>query len=246
MAGILKKLLTQVVNWAMNKRVKDYSNPAGHRNRLRERFLKAGRNSLADYELLELLLTYTIPRKNTKPIAKALLHQFGSIINIFQQSDERLMTIEGIGPQTATFLRVIHSFVTRCMETEVEQQPSISGPEDIFAFVRLHLGPRNKECLYALYLNTGQRVVYHTAIVEGTIDRAPLYPREILKPAIANDATSIILVHNHPEGQPVPSEQDLEMTRKLEDIAAPFGIKLLEHMIVTRLQAYSIKTGKLL
>jgi DNA repair protein RadC len=230
----------------MNKQPEQYTSPTGHRKRLRERFLSAGRGALADYELLELLLTYSIPRKNTKPVAKALLHQFGSIVNIFQQSDERLMTIEGIGPQTATFLKVIHSFVTRCMETELEQQPSISGPKDIFAFVRLHLGSRNKECLYALYLNKAQRVVYHTEIVEGTIDRAPLYPREILKPALTNNATGIILVHNHPEGQPVPSDQDFEMTRKLEDIAAPFGIKLLEHMIVTRLQAYSIKTGKLL
>ena len=230
----------------MKKQVEQYTSPAGHRKRLRERFFAAGRGALADYELLELLLTYSIPRKNTKPIAKALLHQFGSIINIFQQSDERLMTIKGIGPQTAAFLRVIHSFVTRCMETEVEQQPSISGPDDIFAFVRLHLGPRNKECLYALYLNKAHRVVHQTEIVEGTIDRAPLYPREVLKPALVHNATGIILVHNHPEGQPVPSDQDLEMTRKIEDIADPFGIKLLEHMIVTRLQAYSIKTGKLL
>jgi DNA repair protein RadC len=132
------------------------------------------------------------------------------------------------------------------METAVEHQESISGPEDIFAFVRLHLGPRTKESVYALYLNDARRVIYHAEVAAGTVDRAPVYPREVLKPALIHNATGLVLVHNHPEGLPVPSDHDLEMTRNLENIAASLGIKLLDHLIVNRLQAYSIRTGKLL
>lgn len=224
----------------------DYRKMIGHRTRLRERFLKAGRKALADYELLELLLTYSIPRVDTKQIAKALLDEFGNFINLLQQPQKRLNEINGIGPKTATFLKVVHSCLTRCMEAQVEDQASISGPEDIFAFVRLHLGERSREYIYALYLDEGRRIVHHSEVSAGTVNRSPLYPREILKPALMHDATGIILVHNHPEGQPVPSDADLNMTKKVEELAASFSIKLLDHIIVTKLQAFSIKTGKLL
>ncbi len=224
---------------------KKYS-PAGHRRRLKERFLKAGRKALADYELLELLLTYTIPRRDTKPIAKALLKRFGSILSVLQQSDGQVTEIKGIGPETITFLHVIRACLTRSLETAVEHQQSISGPEDIFAFVRLHLGPRATECIYGLYLDDARRIIHHQELATGTVDRSPLYPREVLKPALVHNATALVLVHNHPDGQPVPSENDLQMTTRLEDLATQFGVNLLDHLIVTRLQAYSIKTGKLL
>jgi DNA repair protein RadC len=223
---------------------KDYG-PAGHRKRLRDRFSKSGRGALADYELLELLLTYSIPRIDTKPTAKALLHRFGSFIGVLQQPTHRLMEVRGIGPQSAVFLKVIHAALTRCMESSVEDRPSISGPEDIFAFVRLHLGPRTNECVYALYLDDASRIIYHAEIAAGTVNRATIYPREVFKPALAHNATGVVLVHNHPEGQPVPSENDLEMTKMLEEVAAPLGVKLIDHMIVTRMKAYSLKTGKL-
>jgi DNA repair protein RadC len=226
----------------INKRI----GPTGHRQRLRDRFLKAGRSALADYELLELLLTYAIPRMDTKPIAKTCLHNFGSILSTLQQPDERLLEIQGIGPNVATYLKAIHACLTRCMEAAVEDLPSISGPEEVFAFIRLHLGPSAIECIYALYLNEARRIVHHEQVGMGTVDRAALYPREILKPALIHNATGMILVHNHPEGEPVPSDQDLELTENLEDISAPLGIELLDHLIVTSLQAYSIKTGKLL
>jgi len=132
------------------------------------------------------------------------------------------------------------------MEVQVENQRSISSPEDLFAFVRMHLGPRTVECIYALYLNQAQRIVHQTEVAAGTVNRTPFYPRELLKPALIYNATGMILVHNHPEGHPVPSDLDLEMTKKLEDLAALFDIKLLDHLIVTQEQAYSIKTGKLL
>jgi DNA repair protein RadC len=230
----------------MRKSVNRDESPEGHRQRLRERFQKAGRHALADYELLELLLTYAIPRRNTKAIAKALLGQFDTLLGVFQQPRPRLMEVDRIGPQTAIFLEVIHACLTRCTEAAVDDGASVSGPEDIFAFIRLHLGPRTRECIYALYLDDARRVRHHIEVAAGTVDQVPLYPREVLAPALIHGATGLILVHNHPEGRPVPSEQDLEMTRNIEAAAASLGIELLDHLIVTRLQAYSVKTGKLL
>jgi DNA repair protein RadC len=230
----------------MESSLERYSDPAGHRKRLRARFMKAGRPALADYELLELLLTYVLPRVNIKPIAKALLHRFGSILDVFQQPNERLIEIKGVGQTTLTFIRVVQACLSRCMEMGVEQQKSISGPEDIFAFVRMHLGSRPNESIYALYLNEARQIVYHIEVATGTVNRVPFYPREVLKPALIHNATGIIIIHNHPEGQPVPSEHDLELTKILEDVAAPLGVKLIDHMVVTRKQAYSLKTGKLL
>ena len=236
----------QLFDFTMRQSSKTNFGPLGHRQRLRERFLNAGRNALADYELLELLLSYSIPRRDTKPMAKALLQKFESLFNVFQQSHEQLMGIKGIGLQTATFLQVVQACLTRSMETEVEQQTAIAGPDDIFTFIRLQLGRRFQECLYVFYLNEARHIVHHEEVATGTVDRAPVYPREIMKPALMYNATAIILVHNHPDGQPVPSEKDFQMTKRIKEIAEPLGIKLIDHMIVTKLQAYSIKTGKLL
>lgn len=201
---------------------------------------------MADYELLELLLTYVIPRIDTKPLAKALLHKFGSLLAILQQPHERLVKVDGIGEKSALFLKLIHAFLTRCTESAVEDNAPISGPEDIFAYIRFHLGALPRECLYALYLDNANRVLHHAEVSAGTIDRTAFYPREVLKPALAYNASGLILVHNHPDGLPAPSEQDLELTQKIEALANELDVCLLDHLIVTRVQAYSIKTGKLL
>lgn len=201
---------------------------------------------MADYELLELLLTYVIPRIDTKPLAKSLLHRFGTLLAVLQQPHERLCKVDGIGPKSALLLKVVHAFLTRSMESAVEKYESISGPEDIFAFVRLHLGSRSRECVYALYLNNAKQVVHHCEVASGSIDRTAIFPREILKPAFMVDAVGFVLVHNHPDGLPVPSEEDHQLTEKIESLANSFDIRLIDHMIVTRTQAYSLKTGKLL
>lgn len=218
----------------------------GHRGRLRERLLKAGRQGFADYELLELLLTYAIPRRDTKPIAKSLLKQFGSFAAVFDQPRERLQEVEGVGPQTTTFLFVIREFMVRYLEQEVEYAKAISSPEDIAEFVRTHLGTAQRECLMILYLNDANRLAHHVIVSEGTVDRAPFYPREILKTAFLRDATGLIMVHNHPSGDPIPSENDHKITRQLEKLASEFNIKVHDHLLVTPHKAFSLKTGRLL
>ena len=218
----------------------------GHRGRLRERLLKAGRQGFADYELLELLLTYAIPRKDTKSIAKRLLKRFGSFAAVFDQPKERLQEIEGVGPQTFTFLFAIREFMVRYLEQEVEYAKAISSPEDIAEFVRTHLGATPRECLMILYLNDANRLAHHVIVSEGTVDRAPFYPREILKTAFLRDSTSLIMVHNHPSGDPIPSENDHRITSRLEKLAAEFEIEVHDHLIVTPHKAFSLKTGRLL
>jgi DNA repair protein RadC len=230
----------------MKKQVAEDNDKTDHRYRLRERYRNAGRKSLADYELIELLLTYAIPRVDTKPAAKSLLKQFKTIFNVLQQPPERLMETKGIGPETATYISLIQACLTRAMEKTVDNAEMVSGPDDIFTFVRMHLGPASIECLHVLYLDDARHVVHHQEVATGTVDRLSIYPREVLKPALIHNATGLILVHNHPDGQPVPSENDLELTTKIENLSAMFDIKLLDHLVVTKLQAYSIKTGKLL
>jgi len=218
----------------------------GHRGRLRARLLKAGREAFADYELLELLLTYAIPRKDTKALAKGLVVRFGSFAAVLDQPRERLLEVEGIGPQTVTFLLAIRSAMARYFEQGVEQAETISSPEAVAEFVRMHVGANQRECLTILCLNDANRLVHHVTVIEGTVDRAPFYPREILKAALLHNATGLIIVHNHPSGDPVPSENDHNITHKLRDLAAEFSIRVHDHLIVTPRNAFSLTTGKLL
>jgi len=218
----------------------------GHRKRLRQRFLQGGRHAFPDYEFLELLLTYVIPRRDTKPIAKDLLRRYRSFNSVLRQPKDRLEAIEGVGEQASTFIQVIRACIERHLEQRVERRKSLSSPQEVMQFARALLGGKQRECLMALYLSDGNRLLHYAIITEGTVNRTAFYPREVLRQGLINNATGVIIVHNHPEGEAVPSDHDLEMTRKLEEIAAPLGIKLHDHIIVTPTQAYGIKTGQLL
>jgi DNA repair protein RadC len=218
----------------------------GHRSRLRERFNKAGRQSLADYEMLEMLLTYPILRKDTKKLAKDLILRFGSFAAVFDQPRKRLLEIKGIGSETATFLLAVRASMVRYFEQNAESADTISTPEDIAKFVKLHIGANQRECLLLLYLNDANKLIHNAIVIEGTVDRAPFYPREIMKSVLDHNATKIIMVHNHPSGEPTPSENDHRITAQLEKIAAEFSIKLLDHLIATPRQVFSLKTGTLL
>jgi len=220
--------------------------PAGHRERLRQRFKKGGRYALADYELLELLLTYVIPRRDTKPLAKGLLRRHRSFNSVLNQPKEKLEAVDGVGDKASTLILLIRSCIERYLEQGVERRKRISSPQEVIHFLRARVGAQQRECLMALYLNDSNRLRHHAIVTEGTVNRTAFYPREIIRQGLSCNATGLIIVHNHPEGQAIPSDQDLEMTRKLEEAAAPLGLRLLDHIIVTRLEAYSIKKGELL
>lgn len=218
---------------------------SGHRQRLRERFANSGDKALADYEFLELLLSFSIPRKDTKPIAKALVKEFGSFAAVLDQPVERLISIPGMGKQSAVYLAAIRSALHKYLEEQVENRPTISKPEDIAHFVRMHIGASDRECLMLICLNDGNKLVHHEIVIEGSVRRAPFYPRDILKIAILHNATSVIIAHNHPGGEAIPSDADHAMTSKLEALAGELDIRLVDHLITTPNQTYSLKTGRL-
>ena len=224
--------------------VKDHR--IGHRSRLRERFRKAGREALADYELLELLLTFAIPRKDTKPAAKMLIEKFGSFAAVMDQPRERLIQVEGIGDQTSVFLSTVRASLARYLEQKVEKARTIAKPEDVAEFLRIQLGANQRECLMILCLNDANRLVHHDTVIEGTVNKAPFYPREIIKTALMYNATGLIMVHNHPSGDPTPSENDHRITGMMEELVEEFNIKFHDHLIVTPRNAFSLKTGQLL
>jgi len=227
-------------------KLSDYQSGQGHRHRLRQRFLKGGRSALADYELLELLLSYAIPRKDTKPIAKNLMTSFGDFASVFDQPTKKLRQIPGIGPSTASFLQAVKSTLIRYLERQAEEAETISSPENVVTYVRSAIGANQRECLMLLCLNAANRLVHHEVLPEGTVDQAPVYPREILKTALLHNATALILVHNHPSGRAVPSQQDHTMTQKITALASEFNITVHDHLIVCPTQTYSIKTQRLL
>ncbi|MHB8766869.1 MAG: JAB domain-containing protein, partial [Deferrisomatales bacterium] len=163
----------------------------GHRDRLRRRLLKAGRAAFEDYELLELLLAYAIPRIDVKPLAKRLIERFGSFAAVLDQPRERLLEVDGVGPQAATLLLAVRAAMVRYYEQGAEGARRIAGPEDVAAFVRGELGAEPRECVMVLCLNDGGRLVHHAVVIEGTVDRAPFYPREILKAALLHGATAL-------------------------------------------------------
>ena len=216
----------------------------GHRTRLRERFLAGGPGALADYELLELLLQFAVPRKDTKPTARELLRRRGTLAGVFLQPRGETTDIPGLGPASRLLLALVRAVMTRALAVELQSGCRISAPEDVADFVRLELGPQPRECVLAIFLNAGNELVHHDRLAEGTVNQAPVYPREVARLALLHGATGVILAHNHPGGQCAPSRDDLELTRTLGDALAKLDVRLLDHLIVTSGAVYSITAGR--
>jgi len=218
----------------------------GHRARLRERFRSGGAKALADYELLELLLTFAMPRRDTKPTAKDLLRRFGTFAGVLDQPAEVLAAIPGLGPQSATMMSAVRAAMARYLEEQLDAAPALQTPEDVVAFARVTLGAKQREGVLLLCLNDANRLLHHALVGEGTVNRTAVHAREVLKEALVHNATRLVLIHNHPSGDPTPSDDDHRMTRQIERLAGEFDIALVDHLIVTPRKAFSLKTGKLL
>jgi DNA repair protein RadC len=219
---------------------------AGHRQRLKGRLRKSGRKAFFDHELLELLLCYAIPQKDTKPLAKCLLKRFGTFQAVLDAPYESLEETSGIGEHASTLFGLMRACMSRYLEPSKEASPVITGPEDVAAYVRAEIGGGAKERFMVLCLNAAGRLVHSHVMAEGTVDAAHVYPREVIQEAICHNATALILVHNHPSGTLHASEQDMRLTRQLTEICSHLGISLHDHLIVTREGAYSIKMGSCL
>lgn len=219
---------------------------AGHRARLRERFLKGGADALADYELLELLLFLAHPRADTKPLAKRLIARFGSFAGVLGAEAARIVEVEGAGETTAAALKIARAAAERLAREDAKAESVLSSWRALTDYVRVAMARETREQFRVLFLNRKNVLIADEIQGQGTVDHTPLYPREVVKRALELGATAIILVHNHPSGDATPSKADVEMTREVRDAAQKLGIALHDHIVVAKRGLASFKDMGLL
>jgi DNA repair protein RadC len=219
---------------------------AGHRRRLKSRFASGGPEALPDYELLELILFSAIPRRDTKPLAKRLLAQFGSFSEVVNAPRERLLEVEGTGEAVVTQLKIVRAGAQRLMRVDMASKPILSSSKAVLDYCRATMAFESREQFRILFLDKKNRLIGDEVQQQGTVDHTPVYVREIVKRSLELSACAIILVHNHPSGDPAPSRADMEMTNQIVLIARPFGIAVHDHLVIGRQGHASFKTLKLL
>ena len=206
----------------------------GHRDRPRQRFLDAGDAALPDYELLELLLFRSIPQRDVKPLAKQLIQHFGSFAEVIGAPLTRLREVKGVGESVALDLKIVEAALKRAMKGQVAKKPVLSSWSSVIDYCRLAMAFAEREQFRILFLDKKNALIADEVQQTGTVDHTPVYPREVMRRALELSATALILVHNHPSGDPTPSGADMRMTRELVDIAKPLGIAIHDHIIVGR------------
>ena len=209
---------------------------AGHRKRLREKYLKGGYDSFLDYEKLELLLTYSIVRKDVKPVAKELLEKFESIEGVLKAPSEELLKIDGMGEGSLVFLKLISETSKDIFKSSYSKRDvtTISGTRDLLAFLRNDIGFSPIEEFKVIFLDTANNLLCEETLFRGTIDRSGVYPRNIVEKVIKYGAKSVIFAHNHPSGNLKPSKADIEFTNKISEVLNAIEIRVLDHMIISR------------
>ncbi|SOE08369.1 DNA repair protein RadC [Hoeflea halophila] len=217
----------------------------GHRDRLRQRFREGGDRALADYELLELLLFRLIPRRDTKPIAKALLARFGSLSEVLGAPAKLLTEVKGVGDSVATDLKLVASIAHRMLKGELSGRQVLASWSSVIEYCRAAMAFEPREQFRVLFLDKKNALIADEVQQTGTVDHTPVYPREVVKRALELSATAIILVHNHPSGDPTPSRADIEMTKLIIDTARPLGITVHDHIIIGKDGHASLKGLKL-
>ena len=204
----------------------------GHRERLRRKLLDAGPDALADYELLELLLFFAILRRDTKPIAKALITRFGSLGNVLAAPPEALKEVEGVGESTVAVVKAAQAAALRLLREEVKDSPLLNNMERLTNYLTAVMARESVEQFRVLFLDTRNRLIADEAQARGTVNHTPVYPREVMRRCLELGATALILVHNHPSGDPTPSRADVEMTAEVKAAAGALGIVLHDHLII--------------
>jgi DNA repair protein RadC len=218
----------------------------GHRERLRARFREAGAGALSDYELLELLLFRAQPRGDVKPLAKRLLKKFGSFAEVIAASEARLLEVDGVGPATVIEFKVVHAAANRMLLDRVKERPVLSSWDAVQDYCRSSMAFADKEHFRILFLDKRNHLIADEVQQVGTVDHTPVYPREVIKRALELSATALILVHNHPSGDPTPSQADIHMTKAIVQIATPLGISVHDHIIVGKNGHASLKGMRLI
>jgi len=218
----------------------------GHRERLRSRYIQAGENGLPDYDMLELLLTYAIQRRDVKPIARRLMDRFHNLSGILDANLDDLCRIEGIGTNSALLITLIRNLCTRYLENNLIGLDVIDSSEKLEDYARMRLSAFTDEAFMLIFLDVKNHVIDSEILARGTYDTIILQPKRIVEDAVAHKAPKLIIVHNHPSGITDPSASDIDFTRKLEAVLAPLDITLLDHLVVSRIGAYSFLNHGLL
>ena len=204
----------------------------GHRERLRARFREAGPDAVSDYELLELVLFRAIPQRDIKPLAKELIAKFGSFAETVAAPPARLAETKGMGEAAITELKIVHAAANRLARGQVKKRPVLSSWSSVLDYCRTSMAFAEKEQFRLLFLDKRNQLIADEVQQTGTLDHTPVYPREVVKRALELSATAIILVHNHPSGDPTPSRADIQMTQSIIEVAKPLGIAVHDHIIV--------------
>jgi DNA repair protein RadC len=218
----------------------------GHRERLRGRFLEAGSEALSDYEMLELVLFRAIPQRDVKPLAKQLIETFGSYAEVLAAPRQRLGEIKGLGDSVITEIKIVQAAASRMLKGEVKKRQVLSSWSSVLDYCRSAMAFAEQEQFRILFLDKRNQLIADEVQQKGTVDHTPVYPREVVKRALELSATAIILVHNHPSGDPTPSRADILMTEAIIEVAKPLGISIHDHIIVGKEGHASLKGLKLI
>jgi DNA repair protein RadC len=214
-----------------------------HRARLRERFVQGGAEAMPEYELLELLLFRSIPRKDVKPLARALLDEFKDLNRVLSAPRQALTKVSGVGDAVVTDFKIIEAVARRMARARVMQKPVISSWDAVLDYCHTTMAHRETEQFRILFLDSRNRLIADEAQAKGTVDHVPVYPREVVKRALELNATALILVHNHPSGDPTPSQSDIDMTAQVIEACGALGITLHDHLIIGKSQELSFRSS---
>lgn len=225
------------LHWMDKKKPSYY----GHRKRVKQKFKETGISGWHDYEILELALTYAIPHRDTKPLAKKLIEQFKTLDTIFNADINDLIAMKGISEHTALFLRLIRDIALKMLEKKMYTINVVAAPEDGYNYLKLLLEHKPDEEFVALFLNNKNCVIAHETIQRGTVDETIVYPRKIAERALYHHATGVIIAHNHPAGSLIPSENDMKVTKSIKYALRTVDVALHDHILIGKNGYYSWK-----
>ncbi len=206
----------------------------GHRDRLRSKALTFGPDTLQDYELLELLLTFAIPRRDVKPLAKEMIQKFGSFADVMEASAEELKHIKGIKDNTAALIVAVRGSAVRLAKNRISSAPIIKDWDSLIKYCKIDMGQKKTECLRIIFLDSRSRLIKDEIVQKGSVSQTPVYPREIARRALELGASSIVMVHNHPAGDLRPSKNDIVMTKAVLNTLETLDIGLIDHLIISK------------
>lgn len=218
----------------------------GHRERIRQRFLKQGLESFQDYEALELLLTFVARQQDMKPVAKSLVERFGSFKNVLDATPDELQAVEGVGPAAVTLLHLVKQAAARYLQQTSRERFSPTSPEALVQYCMVSMGAAPNEKFRVICLDSSFAIIDERDIAEGTVDQATVYPRKVMELALAARATTLVFVHNHPDGRVEPSEFDKTLTRSLVLAARTMNVSVYDHIMVSRDGYFSFRANGLL